>query len=116
MTCNHTSQGEKMRIFVLSTVAFTLLTTAATAEPATSTGTTGPVALTDEQMDRVTAGQALRFGSPPSTLITPGASDFVATDPIFPRGGFPAEVAVEPGLIAVNTSGAAGLVSPLAVD
>jgi len=52
-----------MRIPMLSSLALSaFLTTTATAEPMTP-ATTGPVALSDAQMDKVTAGLSPGFGN-----------------------------------------------------
>lgn len=102
-----------MRTLVLSTVALGVLTTAATAEPATPTATTGPVALTDEQMDRVTAGQAEVSPGPPPTgdgqVKVPDAAPLDVVEPGEPTGERPAELSGEPRQrFIILTPGAAG--------
>lgn len=96
-----------MRTFALSTVALGLLTTAATAGPATPTG---PSVLTYEQMDQVTAGRAMLVGGAPPTggfIATPGAALFV--DPAQPAGGGPAVLTGPPGHGGfISTPGAPG--------
>jgi hypothetical protein len=98
-----------MRTFALSTVALGLLTTAATAGPATPIG---PSVLTYEQMDQVTAGQAVLVGGAPPTgagfIATPGAALFV--EPGQPAGGAPAVLTGPPGHGGfIATPGAPGL-------